>query len=473
MKQIIAIISLFMLTVFLPLSAQTDENYFTDGTNGYVILTAEDGTPTSEVRLVTRRFDGSAPNRYYGGENVPDEVVHDGKTYQVVEFGYFDNSEKHPSKLIFGKNMRKINIFKRGFALGGGFEVAEGNKYYKSIDGLLYSADGKTLLMCGCHFPNSTQMITIPDEVEVLGKEAFAYCNYARITTLPKQLKEIGESAFQECKNLAEDIVVPEGVRRIHRYAFSNTDVKKLTLPASLELMEDIGYIKGLENIVCLASVPPSTIRIDDLTGYKSNWSDYDWLDSHYYKTAVLEVPAGSKQAYQQHEDWGKFKHIVEIGIEKCATPVISYEKGKLKFSCDTEGAEFVSKISCEDTGNYSESEIALNATYTIRVYATRNGWNDSDEAVAKLCWIDTEPSIDVTGTTEITAKAVLVKAHDGTITIDGLENNQDIKAYTVDGRQIATTVSLGSNATMTVPLDSGEVVILKFGGKSIKVRMR
>lgn len=472
MKKEIAIISLFMLTVFLPLSAQTDENYFTDGTNGYVILTAEDGTPTSEVRLVTRRFDMSAPNCYYGGEKVPDEVIHDGKTYQVVEFGYFDSSEKKPSKLIFGKNMRKINIFKRGFALGGGFEVAEGNKYYKSIDGLLYSADGKTLVMCGCQFPNWTQTITIPDEVEVLGKEAFAYCNYAKITTLPKQLKEIGESAFRECKNMPAEIIVPEGVKRIHEYAFSNTDVKKLTLPASLELMEDIGYIKGLENIVCLASVPPSTIRVDDLTGYKSNWSDHDWLDSHYYKTAVLEVPVGSKQAYQQHEDWGKFKNIVEIGIEKCATPVISYEKGKLKFSCDTEGAEFVSKISCEDTGNYSESEISLKATYTVSVYATRIGHNDSDEAVATLCWIDTEPSIDVTGTTEIAAKAVLVKAHDGTITVAGLENNQDIKAYTVDGRQIASMVTKGPNATMSVPSNRGEVIILKIGSKSLKIKM-
>ena len=472
MKKEIAIISLFMLTIFLPASAQTDENYFTDGTNGYVILTAEDGTPTSEVRLVTRRFDMSAPNCYYGGEKVPDEVIHDGKTYQVVEFGYFDSSEKKPSKLIFGKNMRKINIFKRGFALEDGFEVAEGNKYYKSIDGLLYSADGKTLVMCGCQFPNWTQMITIPDEVEVLGKEAFAYCSYARITTLPKQLKEIGESAFRECKNMPAEIIVPEGVKRIHEYAFSNTDVKKLTLPASLELMEDIGYIKGLENIVCLASVPPSTIRVDDLTGYKSNWSDYDWLDSHYYKTAVLEVPLGSKQAYQQHEDWGKFKHIVEIGIEKCATPVITYEKGKLKFSCDTEGAEFVSKISCEDTGNYSESEISLKATYTVSVYATRNGYNDSDEAVATLCWIDTEPSIDVTGTTEIAAKAVLVKAHDGTITVAGLENNQDIKAYTVDGRQIASMVTKGPNATMSVPSNRGEVVILKIGSKSLKIKM-
>lgn len=470
MKQIIAIISLFMLTIFLPASGQTNENYFTDGTNGYDILMAEDGTPTTEVRLVGKHADGCRVDLYYGGEKVPDEVVHDGKTYQVVEFGYFNSSDRHPSKLIFGKNMRKINIVKGGFALEDGFEVAEGNKYYKSIDGLLYSADGKTLLMCGPKFPSwYSQMITIPDEVEVLGKEAFAYCNYAKITTLPKQLKEIGKSAFQECKNMPAEFIVPEGVKRIHAYAFSNTDVKKLTLPASLELMEYMGHFKGLENIVCLASVPPSTIEVDDITGYESNW----YSDNSYYQTAVLEVPAGSKQAYQQHEDWGKFKHIVEIGIEKCATPVITYEKGKLKFSCDTEGAEFVSKISCEDTGNYSESEISLKATYTVSVYATRIGHNDSDEAVATLCWIDTEPGIDVTGTTEIAAKAVLVKAHDGTITVDGLENNQDIKAYTVDGRQIATTVSLGSNATMTVPLDSGEVVILKFGGKSIKVRMR
>ena len=107
-----------------------------------------------------------------------------------------------------------------------GFEVAEGNKYYKSIDGLLYSADGKTLLMCGTQFPGwYSQMITIPDEVEVLGKEAFAYCNYAKITTLPKQLKEIGKSAFQECKNMPAEFIVPEGVKRIYEYAFSNTDV--------------------------------------------------------------------------------------------------------------------------------------------------------------------------------------------------------------------------------------------------------
>ena len=464
MKKEIAIISLFMLTIFLPLSAQTDGNYFTDGTNGYIILTAEDGTPTTEVRLVERRFDMSAPNCYYGGENVPDEVVHDGKTYQVVEFGYFDSSINMPRKLIFGKNMRKINIFKRGFALGGGFEVAEGNKYYKSIDGLLYSADGKTLVMCGCQFPNWTQTITIPDEVEVLGKEAFAYCSNAKITTLPKQLKEIGVSAFQECKNMPAEIIVPEGVKRIYANAFSGTDVKKLTLPASLELLENIGSLKGLESIVCQASTPPSTV-----TAYETGWYDF----YGYFQTAVLEVPAGCKQAYQQHEDWGKFKNIVEMGMEKCATPVISYEKGKLKFSCDTEGAEFVSQITCEDAGNYNDSEIALNATYTIRVYATRNGWNDSDEAVAKLCWIDATPDVDViTGTNEIAAKAVLIKVDGGTVTLSGLEDNQDIKAYTLDGRQIASMMTKGPNATMSVPSNRGEVIILKIGSKSLKIKM-
>ena len=465
MKKEIAIISLFMLTIFLPLSAQTDSNYFTDGTNGYIILTTEDGTPTTEVRLVERRFDMSTPNCYYGGETVPNEVVHDGKTYQVVEFGFFDSSEKKPRKLIFGKNMRKINIFKRGFALGGGFEVAEGNQYYKSIDGLLYSADGKTLLMCGCQFPNSTRTITIPDEVEVLGKEAFAYCSYARITTLPKQLKEIGESAFQECKNMPTEIIIPEGVKHIYANAFSNTDVKKLTLPASLESMENIGYLKGLESIVCQASIPPSTV-----TSYDTGW--FDFYD--YYQTAVLEVPTGSKQQYQQHEDWGKFKNIVEMGMEKCATPTISYEKGKLKFSCDTEGAEFVSKITCEDAGNYSESEVSLSVKYAVRVYATRNGYNDSDEAVATLCWIDVTPNIDVvTGASEIAAKAVLIKADDGIITISGLDNNQDIKAYTLDGHQIASTVSNGSNATITVASNPGDVIILKIGSKSLKYLMK
>ena len=159
--------------------------------------------------------------------------------------------------------------------------------------------------------------------------------------------------------------------------------------------------------------------------------------------------------------------------MEKCATPVISYEKGKLKFSCDTEGAEFVSLITCEDAGNYNDSEIALNATYTIRVYATRNGWNDSDEAVAKLCWVDATPDVDViTGTNEIAAKAVLIKVDGGTVTLSGLEDNQDIKAYTLDGRQIASMMTKGPNATMSVPSNRGEVIILKIGSKSLKIKM-
>ena len=121
---------------------------------------------------------------YYGGEEVPDEVVHDGRPTKWWNLAISTVPKDILNKLIFGKNMRKINMSK--FGLPSGFEVAEGNKYYKSIDGLLYSADGKTLLMCGTQFPGwYTQTITIPDEVEVLVKEAFAGCNYAKITTLP------------------------------------------------------------------------------------------------------------------------------------------------------------------------------------------------------------------------------------------------------------------------------------------------
>lgn len=114
MKKGIVILSTLLLTCFTGTSAQEKIDFYdvVDGytTNGYVILRAEDGTPSDEVRLVGRNLDMNSISTYYGREEVPDEVTHEGKTYKVVEFGYFDDIELSLRCLKFGKNMRKVNV---------------------------------------------------------------------------------------------------------------------------------------------------------------------------------------------------------------------------------------------------------------------------------------------------------------------------------------------------------------------------
>lgn len=70
---------------------------------------------------------------------------------------------------------------------------------------------------------------------------------------------------------------------------------------------------------------------------------------------------------------------------EKCATPTISFVNGKLEFSCETEGVEFVAKVTCPDAGEYEGSSIPLTSAYIVTVYAKKDGYEDSDVATKEI----------------------------------------------------------------------------------------
>ena len=305
---------ILLMVASATMSAQGLGDFFSDGTNGYRILLAEDGTPTTEVRLIGHISEGTFDWSYYGFEYVPDEVEHEGKTYQVVEFGPFSRHETSLSQLRFGKNMRKIDISKQDFGLERGFEVAEENQHYKTIDNILYSKDGKTLVMCSSGFNPYRTTITIPDGVETIGKEALAWCYYIKIDELPKTLKTIGRRAFYYFSNIPKDFVLPEGIKTIEPEAFYSSPIQRLTLPSTLEVLGDIWGMWRLKTLVCLAPTPPAT------TGTTSDGVEFQWFESwdSYCQNVVLMVPKGSKELYQQDPVWGLFKRIMEVGEEIC-----------------------------------------------------------------------------------------------------------------------------------------------------------
>ena len=74
-----------------------------------------------------------------------------------------------------------------------------------------------------------------------------------------------------------------------------------------------------------------------------------------------------------------------EDATEQCATPTISFTGGKLHFDCATEGVTFhynvVNRTTAEQTGNDNE----LPNTYTVTVYATKDGYNKSEVATQEI----------------------------------------------------------------------------------------
>jgi hypothetical protein len=219
-----------------------------------------------------------------------------------------------------------------------------------------------------------------------------------------------------------------------------------------------------LIDVYCLAEEVPST-RSD---AFQGSYIDY----------ATLHVPAASINAYSAADPWKNFKSIVAHDgsvtpeTPKCATPTISYLNGELTYDCETEGAEFVSTINDTDIKTHYDAKVQLSATYTITVYATRAGYDNSDVATATLCWIDQQPETEgiAEGLAQIPARPVLIKADRDQIIVDGVDDGTPITLFTADGKLAGSTLSQGGTATLATRLPSGTSAIVRIGEKSVKV---
>ena len=98
-----------------------------------------------------------------------------------------------------------------------------GNTFYQSVNGILYSLDGLTLV---AYPPGLVGSFTIPEGVTTIAKEAFEYCTGLTNITVSSTLTTIEEQAFRSCQSL-ESANLQSQVSSIPNYCFA--DCYKLT----------------------------------------------------------------------------------------------------------------------------------------------------------------------------------------------------------------------------------------------------
>ena len=96
--------------------------------------------------------------------------------------------------------------------------VNENNSCYKSIDGNLYSKDGKTLIQYAIGKTNIS--FVVPDGVSSVGSSAFSRCKSLASVVISNSVTTIGDYAFQNCTGLTS-IVIGNSVTSIGEGAFS------------------------------------------------------------------------------------------------------------------------------------------------------------------------------------------------------------------------------------------------------------
>lgn len=96
-------------------------------------------------------------------------------------------------------------------------EVDENNKNYTSVDGVLFTKDGKTLL---CYpIAAAATEYTIPDGCERIGSHALGWATNLTALSIPEGLKEIGSLGLYGCTGISR-LDLPGSLTKIEEQAF-------------------------------------------------------------------------------------------------------------------------------------------------------------------------------------------------------------------------------------------------------------
>ena len=88
------------------------------------------------------------------------------------------------------------------------FTVGDGNVNYKSVNGLLLSKNGKTLIA------GINGDVTIPDGIAIIWTFAFEGMRGLTSVTIPNSVTSIGEYVFFSCNSLT-NMTIPDSVTSI------------------------------------------------------------------------------------------------------------------------------------------------------------------------------------------------------------------------------------------------------------------
>ena len=356
-----------------------------------------------------------------------------------------------------------------------------GNHAFNSCSGLTSVTIGNSVTNIGggaFYGCSGLTSVTIPNSVASIGSYAFSGCSGLTSVTIPNSVTSIGSSAFYGCSDLTS-VTIPNSVTSIGISAFEYcSGLTSVTIGNSVTSIGS--YAFNCENLATVVSLIENPFKINGKSSSGRVFSQNTFMN------ATLYVPTGKKEAYKATGGWKDFVFIEEgtgggsgdeptPGVETCAKPTISYSKGKLTFSSETEGAVCHSTITDADITSYSTNEVDLGVTYNISVYAAKTGWYNSETATATLCWIDQEPKTEgiTNGIAQVPALAVLIQTEGGNIRVEGAEDGTLISVYGVNGTQMGSAVSENGTANIGTSLQAGNIAIVKVGEKSMKVLVK
>ena len=254
--------------------------------------------------------------------------------------------------------------------------IVSGGEPYLSQDGKTYKCKDHELGDFAFYGCRQLRTLTLPPDITFIGKGCFGFCTKLDSISGLRDSEECnyildGVSLYDRndttvllavLPQAKESYLVKDGVTLIGDYAFSSCQhIKNLEIPSSVKRIGVKGlYCSWKLQQIKIYSKEPVEVGIDGLTGIRKS-------------SGKLLVPAGSKEKYKRHSEWGAYvntgadgyDNIVEFGTcvtARNAGKVYGDDMPRLGYSISGDMPNGTPEIYCE-ADKYSPA-----GTYPIHI---------------------------------------------------------------------------------------------------------
>lgn len=359
---------------------------------------------------------------------------------------------------FYATGLKNITIPSSVTDLGGGvfgycdslnsINVEEGHPTLTSVDGVVYSKDGKTLVA----YPGGRSSCDVPEGVTEIGPYAFYYCVNITSMTLPESLKTIDSGAFFYVAYL-ESLKIPAGVDNIRPGAFANcsnmTGLEVDENNATYCSVDGALYSKDMTRVVvcptgvCANYTFPSTVKtIGELAFYGCT-----------FESAAIPAGVTTIEGYA----FSNCRSMTTVDIPSTVTTIGEYAFG----DCD-----YLVTVNCYAVEPPAIGEGTTTAFGVNTPLTTINIPKGSKSKYASaFCWKDYTgylvekftPGEDfVEGLTE---GKVMVKTNGTSIEILSPSDTNSVAVYTLDGKCVyrgtASVINLDNKGVYMVVVNN------------------
>lgn len=189
-------------------------------------------------------------------------------------------------------------------------------------------------------------------------------------TIIPRGVTSIAAGSFTNCEKL-DSVKIPYGVTYIGEYAFQScSDLVYVEIPNSVQTIRYDAF-SGCYNIQTIVS------KIKDPGGMYN----MEWPFSSSYGSAILYVPKGTKQAYQNAYGWSDFYYVEEMDGDALATPTLSYDGRAITATAPETDVDMYYSTDDFKTSSYYDGPITVSDLGTVKVIAEKTFRSDSEPA--------------------------------------------------------------------------------------------